>query len=87
MARPTSKPANHNDAAAVSPDNPCPFLRAAVAGHYFDPHTEPVSRVADLIAEASGGSPANKRKVRIGSVAVGGADDLVFADVVADRDV
>ena len=70
MARPTSKPANHNAAAAVSPDNPCPFLRAAVAGHYIDPHTEPVSRVADLIAEASGGSPANRRKVRIGSVAI-----------------
>jgi len=71
MARPiTPTSANHVDAAAVSPDNPCPFLRAAVAGRYIDPHAEPVFRVADLIAEASGGTPTNKRKVRIGSVAI-----------------
>ena len=71
MARPTTPAsANHSEATAVSPDNPCPFLRAAVAGGCIDPHTEPVSRVADLIAEASGGTLTNKRKVRIGSAAI-----------------
>ena len=71
MSRPINPPAaNHADATAVSPNNPCPFLRAAVAGRYIDPHAEPVSRVADLIAEASGGTPTHKRKVRIGSVAI-----------------
>ena len=66
----TPTPANDNAAAAVSPDNPCPFLRAAVAGRYIDPHAEPVSRVADLIAEASGGSPPKKREVRMSSLAI-----------------
>jgi hypothetical protein len=56
--------------AAVSPENPCPFLRALVAGGFIDPHAEPISRVAELIAEASGAAPAEKLKVRAASLAI-----------------
>jgi hypothetical protein len=66
---PTPEPA-HEQRAAVSPQNPCPFLRALAAGGFIDPRAEPVSRIADLIAEAGAGSPAEKRKARIASFAI-----------------
>jgi hypothetical protein len=39
---------------AVSPDNPCPFLRALVAGRYVGGHTVPLSELCRRIEAASG---------------------------------
>ena len=39
---------------AVSPDNPCPFLRALVANGYVGGHVVPRSKLAETIALASG---------------------------------
>jgi hypothetical protein len=39
---------------AVSPDNPCPFLRALVANGYVDGHIAPRSKLAETIVAASG---------------------------------
>ena len=38
----------------VSPDNPCPFLRALVANGYVGGHTVPLSELCRLIEAASG---------------------------------
>jgi hypothetical protein len=38
----------------VSPNNPCPFLRALVAGGYLGGHIEPLPIVSDTIARAGG---------------------------------
>src|ERR1700733_7112549 len=40
--------------AAVSPDNPCPFLRALVAGRFVDGHIVPLPKLAGAIEAASG---------------------------------
>jgi hypothetical protein len=50
-------------AAAVSPDNPCPFLRALVANGYVGGHIVPLSTIAETIALASGEVGASKIKV------------------------
>jgi hypothetical protein len=39
---------------AVSPDNPCPFLRALVAGGFVDGHVVPLPMLAATIEAASG---------------------------------
>ena len=39
---------------AVSPNNPCPFLRALVANGYVDGHIVPRSKLSETIALASG---------------------------------
>jgi hypothetical protein len=39
---------------AVSPDNPCPFLRAAVASGFLDGHVVPLSKLAGTVEAASG---------------------------------
>ena len=39
---------------AVSPNNPCPFLRALVAGGFVDGHAVPLSRICRTIEAASG---------------------------------
>ena len=39
---------------AVSPNNPCPFLRALVANGYVGGHTVPLSRLCRMIEAASG---------------------------------
>jgi len=39
---------------AVSPDNPCPFLRALVAGGFIDGHVVPLSKICHTIEAASG---------------------------------
>ncbi len=39
---------------AVSPDNPCPFLRAAVASGFLDGHVVPVSKLVSTVEAASG---------------------------------
>ena len=38
----------------VSPGNPCPFLRALVAGGWLNDEVEPVAKVRDTIVRASG---------------------------------
>jgi hypothetical protein len=42
--------------ATVSPNNPCPFLRALVAGGHLSGHVEQLSKIADAIVAAGGGS-------------------------------
>jgi hypothetical protein len=44
-------------APSVSPNNPCPFLRALVAGGYISGHVESLSAIADTIVAASQGPP------------------------------
>jgi hypothetical protein len=39
---------------AVSPDNPCPFLRGLVAGGYVDGHTVPLKKLIQTIEAATG---------------------------------
>ncbi len=46
---------------AVSPNNPCPFLRALVAGGFVDGHTVPLSRLCGTIEAASGEKGLKKR--------------------------
>jgi hypothetical protein len=48
--------------AVVSPNNPCPFLRALVAEGYIPGHIEPIGSLVDTIVAASGG-PESKTKV------------------------
>jgi hypothetical protein len=50
-------------AAAVSPNNPCPFLRALVANGYVGGHIVPLSTIAETIDLASGETGASKIKV------------------------
>jgi hypothetical protein len=47
-------------AAAVSPNNPCPFLRALVANGYVGGHDVPLSKIAGTIELASGEVGAGK---------------------------
>jgi hypothetical protein len=42
----------------VSANNPCPFLRALVAGEYISGHVERLSAIADTVFAASDGTPA-----------------------------
>ena len=46
---------------AVSPNNPCPFLRALVAEGFVDGHTVPLSTLSRTIEAASGERGLNKR--------------------------
>ena len=39
---------------AVSPDNPCPFLRAAVAAGFVDGHVVPLAKLSQTVEAASG---------------------------------
>jgi len=45
---------------AVSPNNPCPFLRALVANGYVGGHLVPLSKIAETIDLASGEVGASK---------------------------
>jgi len=58
---------------AVSPDNPCPFLRALVAGGYVDGHTVPLPKLCHTIEAASGEHGVKEKLVGIETymVAVG----------------
>ncbi len=47
---------------SVSPNDPCPFLRALVAEGYVSDHVEPLGELVDTIVAASGG-PTSKTKV------------------------
>jgi len=57
----------------VSPDNPCPFLRALVAGGYVPGHTVPLAELCRRIEAASGEHGAKETVVGIKTylVAVG----------------
>jgi mono/diheme cytochrome c family protein len=46
---------------AVSPDNPCPFLRGLVAGGYVDGHIVPLKKLIQTIEAASGKKGWNER--------------------------
>ena len=48
------------EAPAVSPDNPCPFLRAAVANGFVDGGVVPLAKISHVIAQASGEKGARK---------------------------
>jgi hypothetical protein len=58
---------------AVSPDNPCPFLRAVVAGGFVDGHIVPLSKLCSTIEAASGKTGLQKKIVGVKTflVAVG----------------
>src|SRR5258705_473986 len=47
----------------VSPNNPCPFLRALVANGYVGGHVVPLSKLSEMIGAASGETGSAKKKV------------------------
>ena len=49
----------------VSPNNPCPFLRALVANGYVGGHVVPLSQIAEMVGLASGETGAAQKDVRI----------------------
>lgn len=49
----------------VSPNNPCPFLRALVANGYVGGRDVPLSRLSELIGDASGETGSKKKWVRL----------------------
>ncbi|NOJ42508.1 hypothetical protein HCN58_23460 [Bradyrhizobium sp. WSM 1791] len=49
----------------VSPNNPCPFLRALVANGYVEGHVVPLSQLSEMIGFASGETGLQQKKVRI----------------------
>jgi hypothetical protein len=49
----------------VSPDNPCPFLRALVANGYVGGHLVPLPKLSETIALASGEAGFAEKKVRL----------------------
>lgn len=54
----------------VSPNNPCPFLRAMVAGGHIDGHQEPLAHIKDVIAAARGGSVLTGQAVGFASYVI-----------------
>jgi hypothetical protein len=56
----------------VSPNNPCPFLRALVANGYVGGHVVPLSQLAEMVGLASGetGSAQNEVRLKTRMVAV-----------------
>jgi hypothetical protein len=57
---------------AVSPNNPCPFLRALVANGYVGGHVVPLSQIAEVIGLASGETGSAQTKVRLQTRMVAG---------------
>jgi hypothetical protein len=56
-----SAPTPRTGPIAVSPDNPCPFLRALVAQGYVDGHIVPLSALSGTIEKASGEQGLKKK--------------------------
>jgi hypothetical protein len=56
----------------VSPNNPCPFLRALVANGYVGGHVVPLSQISEMVGLASGetGSAENQVRLKTKMVAV-----------------
>ena len=48
---------------AVSPNNPCPFLRAVVAAGFVDGHVVPLAKLAQTVEAASGETGLKKKIV------------------------
>lgn len=48
----------------VSPNNPCPFLRALVEGGHISGHVEQLSTIADTVVAAGGATPEEPRLPR-----------------------
>src|SRR5271156_2246962 len=48
----------HEPEPTVSPNNPCPFLRALVASGHLSGHVERLSTIADIVVAASDGTPS-----------------------------
>jgi hypothetical protein len=55
---------------AVSPDNPCPFLRALVAEGFVDGHLVPLPMLAETIEAASGETGFKKKVVGLKTIPV-----------------
>jgi hypothetical protein len=53
--------AEHWPEASASPNNPCPFLRALVAGGHISGHIEQLSTIADTVVAASCETPSEPR--------------------------
>ena len=49
----------------VSPNNPCPFLRALVANGYVGGDVVPLSQISEIVGDASGQTGLGKMKVRM----------------------
>ena len=49
----------------VSPGNPCPFLRAAVASDFLEGHRDPLSSVGQFVVDAGGSAGGKARVVRL----------------------
>jgi hypothetical protein len=49
----------------VSPNNPCPFLRALVANGYVGGHVAPLSQIAEMVGLASGETGSAQKDVRM----------------------
>jgi hypothetical protein len=45
----------------VSPNNPCPFLRALVEGGHISGHVEQLATIADTVIAAAGATPSEPR--------------------------
>ena len=56
----------------VSPNNPCPFLRALVANGYVGGHVVPLSQLSEMIGLASGETGSAQTKVRLETRMVAG---------------
>jgi hypothetical protein len=56
----------------VSANNPCPFLRALVAGGYVGGHVVPLSQLAEIVGAASGETGFAQTRVRIETRIVAG---------------
>ena len=54
-----------NPEIAVSPDNPCPFLRALVAGGFVDGHIVPLSKLCSAVEAASAEKGLRKKIVGV----------------------
>ena len=57
---------------AVSPNNPCPFLRALVANGYVGGHVVPLSQIAEMVGLASGETGSAQNEVRLKTRMVAG---------------
>lgn len=49
----------------VSPNNPCPFLRALVANGYVGGHVVPLAQIAEMVGLASGETGSAQKDVRM----------------------
>ena len=63
---------DHAGQLPVSPNNPCPFLRALVANGYVGGHVVPLSQLAEMVGCASGETGSALTKVHIQTRMVAG---------------